>query len=176
LESGQISPNQFIAGDTQMADNIYKAPESEVIDTTNEEVQFAGFWIRVGASIIDTILILAVTMPLLTLIYGSDYWAGESLFFGVWDIILSYVFPAIAVILFWIYKSATPGKMLCKIKIIDVNTGQPPGAGQSIGRYLGYYVSMIPFMLGIIWVAFDKRKQGWHDKLASTAVVKIPRG
>jgi len=159
-----------------MEDNIYKAPQSEVIDTTNEEVQFAGFWIRVGASLIDTILILAVTMPLLTMIYGSEYWAGENLFFGIWDILLSYLFPAIAVILFWIYKSATPGKMLCKIKIINVKTGQPPSTGQSIGRYLGYYVSMIPFMLGIIWVAFDKRKQGWHDKLASTAVVKIPQG
>jgi uncharacterized RDD family membrane protein YckC len=155
--------------------NIYKAPESELIDATREDTQFAGFWIRVGASIIDTILVLAITMPLLTMIYGSEYWAGERLYFGVWDLLFSYVFPAIAVILFWIYRSATPGKMLCKIKIIDIKTGRPPSAGQSIGRYLGYYVSTIPLMLGIIWVAFDKKKQGWHDKMASTAVVKIPQ-
>lgn len=159
-----------------MQDNIYKAPQSEVIDATNEEIRYAGFWIRVGASIVDTILILAVTLPLLTLIYDSTYWTGENLFFGVWDILLNYAFPAIVVILFWIYKSATPGKMLCKIKIININTGQAPSAGQSVGRYLGYFVSMIPFMLGIIWVAFDKRKQGWHDKIASTAVVRIAQG
>ena len=156
-----------------MEDNIYKAPESEVVDKSNPQVQYAGFWIRVGASIIDTVLILAITLPLLTWIYGSAYWEGENLFFGTWDILLSYIFPAVAVILFWIYKSATPGKILCRLKIIDVNSGEALSNGQSIGRYLGYYVSMIPLMLGIIWVAFDKRKQGWHDKLAGTAVVKV---
>lgn len=41
-----------------------------------------------------------------------------------------------------------------------------------IGRYLAYYVSLIPFGLGFIWVAFDGRKQGWHDKLAGTVVVR----
>lgn len=156
-----------------MEDNIYKAPESEVLDITNDEVQYAGFWIRVGASIIDTILIMAVTMPLLTWIYGSAYWSGQNFYSGTWDLLLSYIFPAVAVITFWVYKSATPGKMLCKLKVINVNTGESLGPGRAIGRYLGYYVSMIPLMLGVIWVAFDKRKQGWHDKLASTAVVKV---
>ena len=42
----------------------------------------------------------------------------------------------------------------------------------SIGRYLGYYVSIIPFCMGLIWVAFDRRKQGWHDKLAGTVVIR----
>jgi len=175
LQQAMPSADAKIVSQVVEPAHIYKAPESELIDATQAETQFAGFWIRVGASIIDSILILLVTMPLLTLIYGSEYWAGERLYFGVWDIIFSYVFPALAIILFWIYKSATPGKMLCKIKIIDARTGGPPSAGQSIGRYLGYYVSMIPLMLGIIWVAFDKKKQGWHDKLASTAVVKIPQ-
>ncbi|MGZ8994756.1 MAG: RDD family protein, partial [Burkholderiaceae bacterium] len=44
--------------------------------------------------------------------------------------------------------------------------------GQSIGRYFGYYVSTIPLLIGLIWVAFDSRKQGWHDKLAGTVVVR----
>jgi uncharacterized RDD family membrane protein YckC len=81
--------------------------------------------------------------------------------------------PAIAVILFWVYKSATPGKMALKLKIVDAKTGDKPSTGQLIGRYFGYYVSILPFMLGIIWVGFDGRKQGWHDKLAGTVVVKI---
>ena len=75
-------------------------------------------------------------------------------------------------IVFWIYRSATPGKMILGIKIVDMKTGNPPSPSQSITRYLGYYVSMIPLMLGIIWVAFDEKKQGWHDKLAGTVVVK----
>jgi uncharacterized RDD family membrane protein YckC len=44
--------------------------------------------------------------------------------------------------------------------------------GQLIGRYLGYYVSTIPLLLGIIWVGIDRKKQGWHDKLARTVVVR----
>ena len=43
-------------------------------------------------------------------------------------------------------------------------------------RYLGYYVSAIPFGLGLLWVAFDPRKQGWHDKMAGTVVVRRRRG
>ncbi len=39
-------------------------------------------------------------------------------------------------------------------------------------RYLGYYISMLPLFLGIFWVGWDKRKQGWHDKIAGTLVIK----
>ena len=43
---------------------------------------------------------------------------------------------------------------------------------QAIGRYLGYYVSIFGLMIGFAWVAFDPRKQGWHDKLARTLVIR----
>jgi len=135
-------------------------------------VEYAGFWIRVGASIIDTFILLLVTSPILYTIYGKEYFKSEGLIAGYWDIIIKWIFPAVAVIVFWIYKSATPGKMIMGIKIVDMKTGNPPSPSQSIIRYLGYYVSMIPLMLGIIWVAFDEKKQGWHDKLAGTVVIK----
>ncbi len=48
----------------------------------------------------------------------------------------------------------------------------PLSNGQAIGRYLAYYVSSIPLGLGLLWVAFDRRKQGWHDKLAGTFVIR----
>ncbi len=136
------------------------------------EQEYAGFWIRTGAAIIDTILIIIVTFPILTAIYGTDYWLSESMNQGIWDILLNYILPAIAVILFWVYKSATPGKMATKLTIVDAKTGEKPSTGQFIGRYLGYFVSMIPLFLGIIWVGIDKRKQGWHDKLSGTVVIK----
>ena len=75
-------------------------------------------------------------------------------------------------IVFWIVKSATPGKILLEITIVDAETGGKPSNAQLIGRYFAYYVSALPIMLGFIWVGFDKRKQGWHDKLAGTLVVK----
>ena len=136
------------------------------------EREYAGFWIRTGAAIIDTILILIITLPILTAIYGTDYWASESFVQGFWDVLFNYILPAIVVIIFWVYKSATPGKMATKLTIVDAKTGGTPSTGQFIGRYLGYYVSMLPLFLGIIWVGIDKRKQGWHDKLAGTVVIR----
>jgi uncharacterized RDD family membrane protein YckC len=136
------------------------------------EQEYAGFWIRTGAVIIDTILVLIIILPTLTAIYGKDYWVSDSLIQGFWDMLFNFILPAIAVIFFWIYKSATPGKMATKLTIVDAKTGGKPSTGQFIGRYLGYYVSMIPFFLGFVWVGIDKRKQGWHDKLAGTVVIR----
>ncbi|WP_126455215.1 RDD family protein [Sulfuriflexus mobilis] len=136
------------------------------------EQQYAGFWIRTGAAIIDTILVFFIIAPILTAIYGVDYWLDESFFKGTWDVLLNYLLPMVAVIVFWVYKSATPGKMATQLTIVDARTGGKPSTGQFIGRYLAYYVSIIPLMLGIIWVGIDKRKQGWHDKLAGTVVIR----
>lgn len=136
------------------------------------DLEYAGFWIRTGAAIIDTILMLIITLPLLTVIYGAEYWEGEFFVAGFWDVLISYILPAIAAIIFWVYKSATPGKMATNLTIVDAKTGGKPSTGQLIGRYLGYYLSMLPLFMGIIWVGIDKRKQGFHDKLAGTVVVK----
>ena len=137
-----------------------------------DEQEYAGFWIRVGASIIDTILMMIIIVPVITAIYGADSWESTSVIKGVWDILFSYILPAIVVIIFWVYKSATPGKMATKLTIVDAKTGGKPSTGQFIGRYLGYYLSSIVFLLGFVWVGIDKRKQGWHDKLAGTVVIK----
>ncbi|RLB71833.1 MAG: RDD family protein [Deltaproteobacteria bacterium] len=136
------------------------------------ELEFAGFWSRSGAAIIDTILLMLITAPILISIYGTDYFTSEKVVAGSWDFLISWVVPAFATILFWIYRAATPGKMAIKARILDANTGNAASTGQLIGRYLAYFVSILPFFLGIFWVAFDKRKQGWHDKLAGTVVVK----
>ena len=134
--------------------------------------EYAGFWIRVGATLIDTILMLIIILPILITIYGNSYWLSESYVQGFWDLMLSYLLPAIAVIIFWVYKSATPGKMATKLTIVDANTGGKPSTGQFVIRYIGYYLAMLPLFLGIIWVGIDKRKQGLHDKLAGTVVLR----
>jgi uncharacterized RDD family membrane protein YckC len=138
--------------------------------------EYAGFWIRTGAAIIDTILTLIIIAPILTAIYGAKYWDPDSdnifSFQGGWDIFFSEIFPAMVIIALWVYKSATPGKMATKLTIVDAETGAKPSTGQFLIRYLGYYIATIPLFLGILWVAFDKRKQGWHDKLAGTVVIK----
>lgn len=138
----------------------------------NDELEYVGFWARVGASFIDTILVGIIIWPLLTAFYGESYWTGESFVQGPMDFLLSWIFPAVAVILFWVMKQATPGKMAVSARLVDAKTGNAASTGQLVGRYLAYYLSLIPIGLGFIWVAFDGRKQGWHDKLAGTVVIR----
>ena len=140
----------------------------------DNDFEYVGFWPRVGATIIDTVILLLLTTPLLVAIYGWGYFTDDKTPFiaGPADFLISWVFPAFAVILFWLYKRATPGKMAVSAIVVDAQTGNPLTVGQSIGRYLAYFVAVLPLFLGIIWVAFDRRKQGWHDKLAGTVVVR----
>lgn len=133
---------------------------------------YAGFWVRVWASVIDSVLICLITVPVLISLYGPQYFGSQEFVKGPMDFLVSYVLPAIAVIAFWVYKSATPGKMAISAQIVDAQTGGRPSNGQFVGRYFAYFVSIIPLCLGLLWVAFDKRKQGWHDKLAGTVVVR----
>ena len=135
-------------------------------------VEYVGFWPRFGASIIDTIILLLITVPVLVLMYGSDYFYGEQASFNLTDLTINYLFPLIATVIFWIYKAATPGKMAISTKIIAAKTGEPPTPKQAIIRYVAYYISAIPLGLGFIWIAFDPRKQGWHDKIAGTLVIR----
>jgi uncharacterized RDD family membrane protein YckC len=137
-----------------------------------DEFEYVGFWARVGAAMIDTVLVLIVCVPLVTFVYGRTYWTSEALLQGPADFLINWLLPAIAVVVFWIYRQATPGKIAIGARIVDAETGGKPSTRQLIVRYLGYYVSMLPLMAGIVWVAFDPRKQGWHDKLAGTVVVR----
>lgn len=155
-----------------MDNTPYAAPQSEVSHSESEPPIYVGFWARVGASLIDTIIIMVVSAPLLVVVYGWDYFNSQQFLHGGWDFFVSYVFPAILVILFWAYRAATPGKMAVSAKIVDAKTGGQPSMKQWIIRYIGYFVSTMVLLLGFIWVAFDKRKQGWHDKMAGTVVVK----
>ena len=151
------------------------APASATQNSLSEKLEYVGFWPRVLASLIDTVLAAMILYPILYGLYGKEYFASEHLVAGVGDFIMTHIFPAIAVIVFWIYRSVTPGKMAIRAKIVDAKTGRQPSTGQLIGRYLAYYLSTIPLCLGFLWIAWDPRKQGWHDKLAGTVVVR-PKG
>ncbi len=65
----------------------------------------------------------------------------------------------------------TPGKLLLGCHVVDAETQQPLTLVQALVRYLGYFVSLIPLGLGFFWILWDKRRQGFHDKLAKTIVV-----
>lgn len=141
------------------------------MQTSSDGASYVGFWARVLASLVDTVLIVIVIAPIAWFVAGPAYFdplRGASAL----NVLLEWIFPAAAVVVFWLYRSATPGKMVVGAVIVDAKTGQKPSTGQFIGRYLGYFVSILPLGLGLLWVGWDARKQGWHDKLAGTVVIR----
>lgn len=136
-----------------------------------ENTHYAGFWIRFAASLVDSVILIVVLGVPLALIFGVDSMDFNATDPGLVVNLIQYVVPVALTVWFWVKYLGTPGKMLFGLRIVDANTGRALSTPQAIGRYLGYYVSLIPFMLGFIWVAFDSRKQGFHDKLAGTVVI-----
>ena len=63
---------------------------------------------------------------------------------------------------------------MLRIKIVDAKTEQPITDRQILIRICGYVVSSVFFFLGFFWIGVDKRRQGWHDKMADTLVVVVP--
>jgi len=143
----------------------------------NQNVEYAGFMVRAGATLIDWGLLLVLTAPLLVSIYGWDYFDYEKVgvIAGGGDFLIPWVFPAIATMVFWVTKQATPGKMAFATRVVDASSGRTPSPSQFVGRYFAYVLSTLPLGLGFVWVAFDRRKQSWHDKLAGTVVVRSVR-
>ena len=137
-----------------------------------EDKEYAGFWIRFGAMLIDLVVMIIVLYIPLTMIYGEEYWVGEQFIYGLWDVMLGYIVPIIVTIWFWLRYEGTPGKMATKLRIVDAATGNKMTTGQAIGRYFAYTIAILPLCLGLIWVGIDKKKQGWHDKLAGTVVIR----
>lgn len=133
-------------------------------------VEIGGFWIRLLATVIDGVLGSMITLPIMYAWYGDFF--HEEWIAGKLDFVVNWLLPPIVTVLFWRWRGATPGKMLLRLRIVDARTGARPHFAQLVGRYLGYLVATIPCGLGLLWVAWDPRKQGWHDKLAGTLVVR----
>ena len=144
--------------------------------TTKQKIPYAGFWRRFAAFFLDFALFFTFTAPLLFLIYGHDYfiWLLDASFFssfGVFDFILTKLTVIIAILFFWQKMGATPGKWLLGCRIVDAKTHQAISWKQSLIRLGGYVVSALPAYMGFFWMAWDKQKQGLHDKLAQTVVL-----
>ncbi|TME92124.1 MAG: RDD family protein [Chloroflexi bacterium] len=122
--------------------------------------QKAGFWIRAIAYLIDAVILLVVQYILSLVLRDA---AG----------IVSFVVGIAYFVYFW---SASGGGMTPGMRVFGLHVIRTDGSAltitQAVIRYVGLIVAAIPFAIGLIWVAFDSNKQGWHDKIASTYVVK----
>lgn len=129
---------------------------------------YVGFWQRLLAFLIDWMVVFVVYAPIVIMAFGTEYFSLDVPRY--WDLVTGLVI-AVATLLFWRYQGATPGKIAIAAKIVDAETGGPPTTARLVIRFLGYIVSALPLYLGFVWIAFDRRKQGWHDKIAGTVVI-----
>ena len=129
---------------------------------------YVGFWQRLFACLIDSMLVFVVYGPIVITAFGSEYFLLEAPRY--WDAASGLVIAA-GTLAFWRYQGATPGKIAIAARIVDAQTGKPPSTARLVVRLLAYVVSALPLCLGFLWVAFDRRKQGWHDKIAGTVVI-----
>ena len=123
-------------------------------------IEFAGFWVRLGALLIDVIVLGLVGAALHILTPVPAIWAvlclvGSFYFVGLW----------------W-WRGQTLGKILMGIKVVRSN-GSSLTLGYAFLRYFGVIVCFLTLFIGFIWLAFDSHKQGWHDKIADTYVIKL---
>ncbi len=142
--------------------------------------KYAGFWIRLAASLIDGLILMAAIFiyAMLAIIpvimFGDPFKSGSLLLalFFILVIFLGFFLLIMYEIWFTKKKGATPGKMAVGIKVVKLDSSRI-GWGDSIVRYLVKSIgsSWIVLYLGVLWIIWDKRKQGWHDKAAGTVVV-----
>jgi uncharacterized RDD family membrane protein YckC len=125
-----------------------------------------------GAAIIDTIVVLPLLIAAVFAAYRHLDSSFAMLLAGSDDLWINYGIPAAFTLVFWLIKAATPGKLALRAVIVDANTRAKPAPWQLLVRYLGYYLSLLPLGLGFLWIIWDPRKQGWHDKLAGTVVIR----
>lgn len=141
----------------------------EIIDAPEREertLNYAGFWIRVAAYLIDSVVLWLVNVVVSYIIFQS-YSIYQS------NLPLSLVSIVIATTYFALMESSerqgTLGKMAVGIKVGN-NHGDRITFANALGRYLGKFVSGILLLIGFLMVAWDDRKQGLHDKFADTYV------
>ncbi len=156
-----------------------------IADAVNADVTTpAGFWRRVGATLLDGGILILLQLPIGALVGnsqslalgflrdGSASLSPEALKRAAVGFSSELVIRAIYCALFYRAMGATPGKFLLGMRVISIKTGAFLGVGQTILReIIGKWLSFLPLMLGFLMVPFRKDKRALHDLIAGTQVV-----
>ena len=114
----------------------------------------AGFWLRTCATLLDMLLFVFVVIVagpkalLLWLVYHVAMWA---------------------------WKGTTVGGIVVGIKLVRVD-GRPVDVGVALVRAVASIFSAFALGLGFFWAGWNREKQSWHDKIAGTVMVRVPKG
>lgn len=145
-------------------------PNTEI----NEATRFGGFWIRVGAYFIDFVVMLIPNMLLSFLIRSMNPADNE-----IEQAVIEAMSFILSQIVWWVYYAvlhsskwqASVGKMAVGLKVVD-EKGNRISFGRATGRYFALYLSTLILGIGCMMVGWTKKKQGLHDIIAGTYVIK----
>ena len=164
--------------------------ENTIYEQNTAKVEYAGFWWRFLANIIDSIIISFVSwifvIPILGIFGVSLYSLKEAGFDPEQAELL--IFPMIGLIttvslmstvMQWLYFAlmesskyqGTVGKIALKIKVTDME-GNRVSFARATGRHFGKIISSMIIMIGYIMAGFTEKKQALHDMMASCYVIK----
>jgi uncharacterized RDD family membrane protein YckC len=144
--------------------------------------RYAGFWIRVVAHIVDSIILWVIQFPIGMLLgfimgmatAGTDDPAQNLIIIipiQILNMALSIIIPCLYSVIFIVKKGATPGKMAVGIKVINADGNEQISVGKAIGRYFAKILSGLILCIGYLMIAFDDQKRGLHDRICKTLVV-----
>lgn len=128
---------------------------------------YASFGQRAAALLINILLFAIVSslLPLFILALSG----------GAVDLIVAEGFSSwlflLALAVCWVKLKGSPGQLMMGCYVADEQSRAPIGWKSAAIRALSYWVSLLPLGLGFLWASWDKRHQGWHDKLAGTLVL-----
>jgi uncharacterized RDD family membrane protein YckC len=126
---------------------------------------FGGFWIRFVAYYVDAALVEIIVVLLVLAFFPSI--AGV--------LAISMIVAPAYFIGFWATIGRTVGMMPFRLRVVRNSDGGRLGFGRAVLRLAGLSISCVPLYLGLIWVAFDARKRGWHDLIAGSVVIRRTR-
>lgn len=146
-------------------------------ESSTQTVEVVGFGRRLAAALLDLLLLGFLTFMLVTAIGFAalfiDIFRPEQIIpFDKLIILAAAIFALVYYVGYWSSSGQTLGKSMLGLKVVD-GTGSPLSTGKAILRFLGYLISAAIFSLGFVWIAFDQKRQGWHDKIAGTYVVEV---
>ena len=148
--------------------HLYAPPTHSFVGSFEQ----AGFGLRYGALIFDFLITLIAMMSFTFMLTALE---RKSVVGSNKDLVLVGVLTLLLLFLNFVVLAGnngqTAGMRILGIRIIRTD-GRPFTMGRAVLRHLaGYPLSMLGFFLGFLWILWDPRQQGWHDKLARTVVV-----
>jgi uncharacterized RDD family membrane protein YckC len=146
-------------------------------DSGVKTVAVVGFGKRLASTLVDGVLVFAMTLLVAFVlafiaVFVDMYTPDDAEMTGALLYLVILVLSIAYYVRSWSKTGQTLGKQILGIKVVGTD-GNPVSSGKALLRYVGYVVSGIALSIGFLWMEFDRKRQGWHDKLAGTYVVDV---